>query len=151
MKLFYGHCGRGVYSDRRMNVAMRVFFVGLALLTGVFPAGSCVRVALSPHSGCCTVETPLKRTCCEKHRNEDKTQPCSPLSEKMPCCAYMPGDLACAESIPFVLPALSQAVVPSAPLLIQLAGVTAERHSCFTPLGDVSPCPLFISHHCILV
>lgn len=151
MKLFYGHCGRGLYSVRRMNVAMRVFFVGLALLTGVFPAGSCVRVALNPHSGCCTVETPPKRTCCEKHRNEDKTQPCSPLSEKMPCCAYMPGDLACAESVPFVLPAFSHPLVPSAPLLIQLAGASAERSSSSVLTEDLSACPLFISHHCLLV
>jgi hypothetical protein len=134
-----------------MEVVMRAFFVVLALLTGIFPAGSCVRVALNPHGGCCAVDAPPKRTCCEKHRNEDKNTPCSPLSEKMPCCAYMPGDLACAESIPFVLPALYQSMGPSAPLLIHLAEAKTELHSCSVPLGALSTWPLFISHHCILV
>jgi hypothetical protein len=130
---------------------MRVFFVVLALLTGVFPAGSCVRVALNPHGGCCAVEAPPKRTCCEKHRNEDKNMPCSPLSEKMPCCAYMPGDLACAESIPLVLPTFCQAIVPNTPLVIELAGARTERQFCSHSLGDLSTRPLYLSHHCILV
>jgi len=130
---------------------MRLFFVALALLTGVFPAGSCVRVALNPHSGCCASEAPPKRTCCEKHRNADKSSPCSPLSEKMPCCAYMPGDLACAESIPFMLPALCQPIVPRVPLLTQLASANTARCTHSEYLDDLQTCPLFISHHRILV
>jgi len=131
----------------------------LAVLTGVFPAGSCVKMAMNPNSDCCAIETAhvpetsgCKHACCKKDHGANSCQPLSPSSEKLPCCAYMPGHLACAESIPLLIPAFSHALPVSHDYIGILLSLDANI-STFTsaPPDDPSPCPLFISHHCILV
>jgi hypothetical protein len=141
-----------VNSISDMRTFLQFVLLILALFTGIFPAGSCVRVALDPCSGCCADETLPKQSNNSEEPNEfDHKCPLNPFSEKTPCCFYMPGDFACAESTPLVSPSVGELLLPSMPFVQLVEANGTQSFLAAIALRDPPPIPIFLTKHCLLV